>query len=252
MCTLIVAFHVFDEYPIVVAANRDELLDRPSEKPQVRGNDGMILSPKDLVRNGSWIGVNKFGVFAALTNRLDVRSKPGRMSRGALIMDALRYESALGAYIDTYTMNGEHFNGFNMVIADKNDMFLLRGDGNVIRRHPYKAGPLVVSNHGVGRDIIPGTPRRVAGVLNEWQNKKLGDCEATPESLVSLLNIHDDKRYGTCINEPDNNYGTKSSSIIRLASGHDSDSWHYWHRERSGSGHICGDSFDPGITLEIQ
>ncbi|MEK9186110.1 MAG: NRDE family protein, partial [Patescibacteria group bacterium] len=132
MCTIILAYKVFKDFPVVVAANRDELLDRPSEPPCLRDAGLQIFAPKDLQRGGSWIGINGFGVLSGLTNRADIKSKPGRMSRGAIIMQALERKSAFLALEYMRGIRGEELNGFNMIIVDALNAFLLRGTGENI------------------------------------------------------------------------------------------------------------------------
>ena len=237
MCTLIVAYKVFENYPIVIAANRDELLDRPSETPAIRDDKFGIYAPKDLARGGTWIGVNKFGLFVGLTNRLDIRSQPNCFSRGEAVMRTLRHRSALEAIDYMAPLSCEKLNGFHMVIADKNHLCLIKGNGILMYRSLETRGALVITNHGVGKTVNSRTPRRVANVLTAWEASKFADSEPTPESLAPLLGIHDEGRHGTCISEPENNYGTKSSSIIRL--GNDG-KYEYWHRERPApERHIC-------------
>lgn len=240
MCTLILANQVFTEFPIVVAANRDELLDRPSEPPMVRAESGflLVLSPRDLQRGGTWIGVNEHGVFCGLTNRYAVKSKPGKSSRGALVFEVLKFSSAREAanqYIDK--LQGTEFNGFFAVVADAEEALFFHGDGNKIVLRPLPSGLFVITNHGVGFDTTG--PKRVANVINAWEQANLKKQEPLPNNLSALLDLHDEWRYGTCINEPENNYGTKSSAIVRLTA----DKWEYWHRERTRESHICKQEF---------
>lgn len=250
MCTIIIAFKVFGNFPLVVAANRDELLDRPSEHPQLREGDPLVLAPRDLVRGGTWIGVNESGVLVALTNRIDVKSRWGRMSRGLIVTDTLQYHSASEAFLSAQKLHGHSLNGFNMIIADSSDLYLLRGDGQDIHNFVEQPGLLVVSNQGVGRELEVSTSRRVQNVLNKWQTI---NHKPTLDSLVPLLDIHADERYGTCINEPENNYGTKSSSIVRLNMALTKPRWEYWHRERTSlESHVCKDRFDPMKSLTVQ
>ena len=69
MCTLIVLHRCVPGSPLVIAANRDEFLDRPAEGPAVRKRaSGSILAPLDLEAGGTWLGVNDRGVFVGLTN----------------------------------------------------------------------------------------------------------------------------------------------------------------------------------------
>ena len=244
MCTIVIAKNIFANKPMVVAANRDELLDRPSTLPVCHYG---ILAPKDVVRGGSWIGVNSHGVIAGLTNRLNVKSVKGRTSRGELVQEALLWWTAEEAYQELKKLSGSSYNGFYMFVADAKSLFYLGGTGKEIEAQQEDDGVLAVSNHGVGRQITKETPKRVINALEAWKQLTPGD--ASPQELSKVLNVHDSGRYGTCINEPENNYGTKSSSIIHLSTenpGPDWENgpkWDYWHRERSGTQHICQDSF---------
>ena len=236
MCTLIVLKGLYANYPLVIAANRDELLDRPSETPQARENG--IYAPKDLQRGGSWTGVNDSGMFVGLTNRMDIKSQPGRLSRGQLVMDLLACKTMADAEKYVKSLVGEQYNGFNLVVADQSTMYLVRGDGIAIT-HSTTGGIVVVSNHGVstaGEGI-----RRVDNVLRVWKEQPLLQQIPDISILRNLLDIHDDWRYGTCINQPEQNYGTKSSHIVRLDK--QNKDWEYWHRERTGGEHICKDAF---------
>lgn len=250
MCTLIVAHQIFDRYPIVIAANRDEQLGRLSEPPKKRDQEFGIFSPLDLQRGGTWIGVNAYGVFAGLTNRMDIPSRPGCRSRGEIVMKALHSRSAEEAFHQTQCWDGQSLNGFNLIIADPIHLFLVQSDGQTITRS-QKQGVLIATNQGVGQLADLNAPQRVSHILNLARKEEtFGQHNFNLEKLEELLSIHDGI-YGTCILKPEANYGTKSSSIIRLSlSGK---AWHYWHRERdSRFSHICDLPFDLGIIVPLK
>ena len=69
VCTLVFAWQVFPDAPVVAAANRDELLDRPSEPPSVIEEEPGVVAPRDAEAGGTWIGYNEHGVLVAITNR---------------------------------------------------------------------------------------------------------------------------------------------------------------------------------------
>src|SRR3954468_4047366 len=92
MCTLVVAAHVFEGNPLVIVANRDERLDRASSPPSIW--PGGFLAPRDDVAGGTWLGVNPSGVFVGITNRYLGSQDATRVSRGALVVDALALGSA--------------------------------------------------------------------------------------------------------------------------------------------------------------
>lgn len=249
MCTLIVAHQVFENYPIVVAANRDEQLGRLSKPPCIRDEEFQIYAPKDLRGGGTWIGVNGYGVFSALTNRSDVIFYNDCMSRGVLVMNALHAKSAREAYENTYHLDREKLNGFYLVIADQKDLFLLRGNGKTIQRSREASGLLIVTNQGVSSNFSPQDSQRIRNIWHEIQEKKILEQKPDVENLSKLLCLHDDI-HGTCILKPENMYGTKSSSIVWLHDGTDR-TWHYWHRERPDNEcHICSCKFEePRVLL---
>lgn len=91
MCTVVVAAQVFAEHPLVVIANRDEDLDRASSPPHLwtasttaseHGSGGPFVAPRDDVAGGTWLGVNRAGVFVGITNRYLGPKDPARVSRG--------------------------------------------------------------------------------------------------------------------------------------------------------------------------
>jgi len=88
VCTLVFAWQVFPDAPVVAAANRDEALDRPSTPPEVIEDSPRIVAPRDEEAGGTWIGYNEAGVFVAITNRWNGREArlegaPRNRERGA-------------------------------------------------------------------------------------------------------------------------------------------------------------------------
>ncbi len=70
MCLLVFAWQTEPEYPLVVAANRDERLDRPAQALCVLQEERpRILGGRDDLAGGTWLAVNEHGVVAGLTNR---------------------------------------------------------------------------------------------------------------------------------------------------------------------------------------
>ena len=85
MCTLAIYFQMTDDYPIVIAANRDEYLDRPAAKPTTLCARPHVVGGKDLRAGGTWLGVNEYGLVAGLLNRrTEAPPNPDARSRGLL------------------------------------------------------------------------------------------------------------------------------------------------------------------------
>lgn len=271
MCTLIVVRNGYPSYPIVVAANRDELLDRPSEPPKFWEDSPRILAPADAQRGGTWLGVNERGVFAAVTNRNDVRSVRGMDSRGDLVLMALEARTAGEAAARIARLDARRYNGFHLVILDQRSGYLAYGDGAAaaearVRLDDLADGPHVISNLGVG----PEHSERARSVMRMWIRARLARDAPHVSGFDRALTIHDDERYvpgsGTksmgsvCIHRPQQeNYGTKSSAFIRLRRDWNKDppTWLYRHRERptdaegKDSGPNCMASWRPELRLTI-
>lgn len=88
MCVLALLLGRDPSTPLLVAANRDEALARPSLPP--REIEPGIVAGQDLESGGTWLGYNRHGVFVAVTNRRDPARTPASLSRGLLALEALR------------------------------------------------------------------------------------------------------------------------------------------------------------------
>ncbi len=90
MCLIALAYRAHPRYPFIVAANRDEFLDRATAPARFWPEAPHILAGKDLRAGGTWMGVTRFGRFAAITNHRDMRRAPVvGPSRGLLALAAL-------------------------------------------------------------------------------------------------------------------------------------------------------------------
>src|SRR5579872_5613581 len=69
MCTLAIYFKALADYPVIVAANRDEYLARPALPPTTLAEIPHIVGGKDLRASGTWLGINEHGMVAGLLNR---------------------------------------------------------------------------------------------------------------------------------------------------------------------------------------
>jgi uncharacterized protein with NRDE domain len=91
MCLIAIALDCHPNWPVVIAANRDEFFDRPTRS--AHWWDTSIFGGRDLQAGGAWMAVRTDGSFAAVTN---VRvasstdtSAPQGTSRGAIVPTAL-------------------------------------------------------------------------------------------------------------------------------------------------------------------
>ena len=69
MCTVIVSNDPGRPWPLLIAANRDERLDRPWQAPGRHWPEQPnIVGGRDGLGGGSWLAVNDCGVAAAVAN----------------------------------------------------------------------------------------------------------------------------------------------------------------------------------------
>jgi uncharacterized protein with NRDE domain len=119
MCLILLAHQAHPDYPLVLAANRDEFHERPTAPAVYWEEAPHVLAGRDLVAGGSWMGVTRSGRWAALTNYRDPpTARPGRPSRGALVGDFLRGSEAPEVYLAAVAAEAEQYDGFNLLVGD--------------------------------------------------------------------------------------------------------------------------------------
>jgi len=125
VCTLAAFVRVFPAWPLVVAANRDEYLERPATPPVLlRDAPPRALGGRDLRANGTWLGVNEAGLVVGVLNRRSPAPPDAtRRSRGQLAVELLGYESASAAAAHAAGEPPERYNPFNLLIADPSAAF---------------------------------------------------------------------------------------------------------------------------------
>jgi uncharacterized protein with NRDE domain len=146
MCTLILLRRPDHDWPLLLAANRDEMTDRPWRPPARHWRDQPdVTAGMDLLAGGSWLGLSDAGMVAAIMNRRDTLGpQAGKHSRGQLVLKSLQYThaaaaaAALGADLDP-----AWYRSFNLVVADRLAAFWIchRGDDGPGRIETHRLPP---------------------------------------------------------------------------------------------------------------
>ena len=91
MCTLVILYRPDHDWPVLIAANRDEMLDRAWSAPARHWPDRPeVVAGRDKLAGGSWLGVNDHGVAAGILNRLgSLGPDANKRTRGELVLEAL-------------------------------------------------------------------------------------------------------------------------------------------------------------------
>jgi uncharacterized protein with NRDE domain len=160
MCTLVILRRPGDDWPLLIATNRDEMLDREWSAPARHWPDRPeITAGRDNLAGGSWLGLNDHGVIAGILNRMgSLGPSDGKRSRGELVLEALDHADAAAAAQALAELDGAAYRPFNLILADNSEAFWLRHDGSgPIRR----------------RAIPPGLSMFTAGDRNDPQSARV-------------------------------------------------------------------------------
>jgi len=122
MCLLIIAHRMSPDYPLVLAANRDEFFARPTRQAHEwtrESSDASIIAGRDLQAGGTWLGVGRDGRFAAVTNVREADgNSAGRRSRGELPVDFLASPLSPAEYLAQRSGGFADYAGFNLLLGD--------------------------------------------------------------------------------------------------------------------------------------
>jgi uncharacterized protein with NRDE domain len=222
MCTLALYFRVFPDYPLVVAANRDEALARPSAAPMQLWSSPWIYGGQDLLAGGTWLGVNEHGVTVGVLNRQSLApADPHYRSRGHLCLDALKYDSANTALHAILEQEDHSYNPFNLVLADGSSAYVVNNQNGP--NGPFTVAPLMPGFHIVtNRDPNDHACSRIARFTFRFaelarsftrQQTPLSDLFASlHHQMATHAEPTKEARDGLCLHL--DGYGTCSSTLL--------------------------------------
>jgi uncharacterized protein with NRDE domain len=247
MCLILFAWKSHPDYPLVVAANRDEFYERNTEPLAWWPDHPHLLAGKDRAdvfgSPGTWLGFTKTGRFAALTNvRAPSEKNLDARTRGELSLRYLTSQHKPYEYIQENAKRFEQYNGFNLLMADLSDPEnaemhwvsnrLMMGQ-NIRPRKVFPEQALAPGVYGLSNAMLdtpwPKVNHRVAAfaqtlAMDSGQLKNsdhylrvLADThEASPQELPSTgVNKDWEKALSAAfIKTPE--YGTRSSTILRV------------------------------------
>lgn len=252
MCTLALYFQEFKDYPLIVAANRDEYFSRPSAEPQLLVEKPLVLGGKDLLAGGTWLGVNEYGLLAGILNRkADKEGVVATRSRGLLCLDILRLKDPTEACLFLQGEKGSSYLPFNLLFANEKRAFVAYNIKDQIKYLRLDKGLHVLSNTVVYD--TDSEKMQHAYLLFSRAKKSLEDKKNNPNSWIPLLRAAlRDHSLAANSNEPKaaicvhtESYGTVSSSIIFYASQEKRFYSFYT------SGPPCCEAYGPSLAVKV-
>jgi hypothetical protein len=218
VCVLLLHHRTRPDWPVVLLANRDEYFDRPFEPPALRDPLLGLVAPRDLSAGGTWLGLNRHGVVAAITNRPGEDARLGARSRGLLVRDALEEAGARRARDRVAEdLAKTAYAGFHLLVADRMDAFVVRHRGATA---PAVPGPGDVIALAPGAHVLTNLHEPDELVVPDEGLPRVG--EAVDETLrrFERLAADDTPRFprGHRILKREANRGTVCSATIALPS----------------------------------
>ncbi len=218
MCTVVLLIRPGHTWPLLLAANRDELLERAWDPPAAYWPDQPgVMAGRDRSGGGTWMGVNRHGVVAAVLNRPgSLGPAAGKRSRGELPLIALAHASATAAAEAIAATDAGTWRSYNLVLADHRGAIFVRGLGQGSPdSQPLVPGLHMVTAHDPDDPDSPRVARHrprfeaarapEPGDRADWQ-AILADASGEPGEQINVV--------------PRGGFGTVCSSLLWLpASG---------------------------------
>jgi uncharacterized protein with NRDE domain len=206
MCLILIACDAHPDYPLVVAANRDEYYQRPTARAGYWTDHAHILAGRDLECMGTWLGVTRAGRFAALTNYRDPRErKTDAPSRGHLVSDFLVSDQEPRAYLAAIKAAASNYNGFNLLVGTADGVFCLSSRESEVQR-------LSPGIHGLSNHLLDTPWPKVVRAKQRLQQL----LEQGPDAN-GLLDLLDDRELAPESELPDTGIGTDLERVLSPA-----------------------------------
>lgn len=230
MCLVLFAWQSHPRYALVLAANRDEFHERPAAPVAWWSDAPGVLAGRDLEAGGTWMGVNRGGRFAALTNYREPAA-PGEFSpksRGELVHQFLAEPGPPFEHANRVAQAGENYSGFNLLLGHRDEMAWVSNRGMQTSR--VEPGIHGLSNHllnthwpkvSVGKEklhaaLASDEESEITESLFTLLTDRNAATGALPERVESGLTAEHLARHFFIVSPV---YGTRCSSVILL--GHD-------------------------------
>jgi uncharacterized protein with NRDE domain len=225
MCLVLIALDSHLDYSLIVAANRDEFYDRPTAPAAFWADAPSVLAGRDLKAGGTWLGIDRQGRLAAVTNyRQGERESPAPRSRGRLVSDFLTAEIGGLEHIERVRSEADLYNGFNLIAGDVGGLFYYSNREGRVRS-------LAPGLYGLSNHLLDTPWPKVAATKNAFGallNRKTSELAEGLFALLSDRNRPADALLPATGAGPEwerllssafiasDDYGTRSSTVVLI------------------------------------
>ena len=233
MCLILLAWRAHSDYPLIVAANRDEYFHRPTATAEFwcDKNQPNLLAGRDLQAGGTWMGITRDGRFAALTN---YRQKEDRQidtpSRGIIVSHFLSKHQPAETCLADMTKHFADYRGFNLLCGTLDDGLWHYANRDASGQPGHRMQALAPGIYGLSNNLLDAPwPKVAQGKSDLAQALDALPREAPLFDLLRDERMHDDARLprtgvsldwermlsAAFVRAP--GYGTRSSTVIKLS-----------------------------------
>jgi uncharacterized protein with NRDE domain len=251
MCLILFALQQHQDYPLIVIANRDEYYARPARSAHWWPDRPGIFAGRDLQARGTWMGVNRNGRFAAVTNvREPGGMDAGEKSRGELPTLYLDGGENPQTYLENLHRDSAGYSGYNLLLGDRNELWFGSNRDSGIRK--ITPGVYGISNGGFDEDwpklssgklaleeVLSGTidEHKLMGILTD--NSIAGDHELPSTGVELDIERLLSSRF---IRSPQ--YGTRACSVVTIDSSNRVSFTEQNYLDSDHIGELVRESFD--------
>lgn len=233
MCILFIALEQHPDYPLIIAANRDEFHHRATAASQFWQDCPNLLAGKDLQAQGSWMGITRNGYLSALTNVRDPQTvQPEAISRGELVVNFLRQPVPSAAYLERLSQTKNQYNGYNLLFGHWKNLWVYNNHTNeATNLSPGVYGlsnarlnsPWPKVNHGVAR--LKAHCQQASTLKPDTLFDILLDQQQASDAMLPQTGVSIEwERKLSSIFIQSEHYGTRSATLL-LIDNHNQATW---------------------------